>query len=188
MLVGIGCFIAGLLTDAATAWRAFHVNWLFTTSLSLGALTLASALVIIGARWAGPIRHVAEALAAWVPIGFLLAIVGIGGSEAVFSNWIHGPPPGKEGWLTPTRVYATDLAILAVLALLTLAFLRTSFRPSLGGAAESSRAPGACSRAGPPAGEATSWSAPRAIAGCACSRRSTAWRTRSSSRWWSSTR
>ena len=137
VLVGIGCFVAGLATDAPTAWRAFHVNWLFTTSLSLGALTLASALVIIGARWAGPIRHVAEALAAWMPIGFLLAIVGIGGSEAVFSNWIHGAPPGKEGWLNPTRVYLTDLAILAVLALLTLAFLRASFRPSLGGAAES---------------------------------------------------
>ena len=77
---------------------------------------------IIGARWCGPIRHVAEALAAWVPIGFLLAIVGIGGREAVFSNWIHGAPPGKAGWLNPMRVYTTDLAILAVLAL-TLAIL-----------------------------------------------------------------
>ena len=93
--------------------------------------------MIVGARWAGPIRHVAEGLAAWVPVGFLLAIVGIGGSDAVFSNWINGPPPGKEGWLTPTRVYATDLPILAVLSLLTVAFLRTSFRPALGGAAES---------------------------------------------------
>jgi hypothetical protein len=137
VLVGIGCFVAGLLTDAPTAWRAFHVNWLFTTGLSLGALTLASALVIVGARWAGPIRHVAEALAAWVPIAFLLAIVGIGGADAVFTNWIHGPPPGKEGWLNPTRVYATDLAILAVLAVLAITFLRTSFRPALGGLAES---------------------------------------------------
>jgi hypothetical protein len=104
----------------------------------LGALVLASALVIVGARWSGPIRHVAEGLAAWVPIGFVLAVVGIGGSEAVFSNWIHGAPPGKQGWLNPTRVYATDLSILAILALLTLAYLRASFRPTLHGAAEAS--------------------------------------------------
>ncbi|HEY8153617.1 MAG TPA: hypothetical protein VII72_05755, partial [Myxococcota bacterium] len=137
VIVGIGSFVAGLATDAPTAWRAFHVNWLYTMGLSLGGLVLASAFVIIGARWCGPIRHVAEALAAWVPIGFLLAIVGIGGREAVFSNWIHGPPPGREGWLNPMRVYVTDLAILGVLALLTLAFLRASFRPALGGVAAS---------------------------------------------------
>ncbi len=137
VLVGIGSFVFGLATDAPTAWRAFHVNWLYTMGLSLGGLVLASALVIVGARWCGPIRHVAEALAAWVPIGFLLAIVGIGGREAVFSNWIHGAPPGKEGWLDPTRVYATDLSILAVLALLSVFYLRASFRPTLGGVAAS---------------------------------------------------
>jgi hypothetical protein len=137
VVVGIVSFVVGLAIDARAAWLAFHVNWLYYTGLSLGALVLASALVIVGARWAGPVRHVAEGLAAWVPVSFVLAIVGIGGGKAVFANWISGPPPGKEGWLDPTRVYVTDLAILLVLTLLTLAFLRASLRPSLAGAAAS---------------------------------------------------
>ena len=36
VLVGIGCFLAGLATDAPTAWRAFHVNWLFTMGAVAG--------------------------------------------------------------------------------------------------------------------------------------------------------
>ena len=34
------------------------------------------------------------------------------GREYVFENWIHGAPHPKENWLTPGRVYVTDLAIL----------------------------------------------------------------------------
>jgi hypothetical protein len=137
VLVGLASFVAGLVADAPTAWRAFHVNWLFYQGLSLGGITLASALVIVGARWPGPVRHVAASFGAWMPVSFVLAIVAILGRESIFSTWINGPPPGKEGWLDPTRVYATDLAVLAVLVALTLAFLRNAFRPALGGVAQS---------------------------------------------------
>src|SRR5262249_34064344 len=49
MLIGIGviAFAAGLMRDEATAWRAFHVNFLYYGNMSLGALCLACALVII---------------------------------------------------------------------------------------------------------------------------------------------
>jgi hypothetical protein len=134
--LGLLAFAAGLATDPATTWRAFHVNFLYFGTLAQGGLVLASALVIVGARWCGPIRHVAEGLAAWVPVTFVLACVGFFGREVIFAAWIHGPPPGKEAWLDITRLYATDLAILGVLALLTLRFLRLSFRPALHGAAE----------------------------------------------------
>jgi Ni/Fe-hydrogenase subunit HybB-like protein len=134
--VGVVAFVAGLMTDPATAWSAFHVNFLYFGGLSLGGLVLACALVIVGARWAGPVRHVAASLAAWVPVTLLLAVFAILGREHIFSGWIHGAPHGKEGWLNPVRVYATDLTILAILTLLALAFLRASFRPALHGVAE----------------------------------------------------
>ena len=138
LAVGAISFVGGLAADPGTAWRAFHVNFLFYGMMSQAALCLACAFVIIGARWTGPIRYVAEGLAAWVPISFLLFLVGnLGGREWIHSNWIHGAPYGKEGWLSFGRVFATDAAVLLVGTLLTVAFLRTSFRPTLKQAAES---------------------------------------------------
>ncbi len=133
---GVAAFAFGLVRDPDTAWRAFHVNFLYYAAISQAGLVLASALVIVGAKWAGPVRHVAEGLAAWVPITFVLAGVSYFGYESIFPNWIHGAPPGKEGWLTAPRVYFTDIAILGVMTLLTLSFLKASFRPALRGAAE----------------------------------------------------
>lgn len=135
--LGVVAFASGLATDPATAWRAFHVNFLYFGTLSQAALVLAAALVIVGARWAGPIRHVAEGLAAWVPISFVLFAVGnYFGRDYIHTNWIHGAPAGKEAWLNFGRVYGMDLAILAVMTVVTIIFLRTSFRPTLHGAAE----------------------------------------------------
>ena len=138
--VGAAAFAFGIASDPATTWRAFHVNFLYFGTLSQAAIVLASALVIVGARWAGPVRHVAEGVAAWVPVSLVLFVVGnYFGREHIHSRWIHGAPPGKEAWLSFPRVFWTDFAIMAVLTVLTLVFLRTSLRPALHGAAE--RAP-----------------------------------------------
>jgi len=137
--IGIASFAYGLSTDPDTAWRAYHVNFIYFATLAQGGLCLACAIVIIDASWPGPIRHVAEGLAAWVPISFVLLAIGYFGRESIQTNWIHGAPMGKEGWLTVPRVYITDLAILFVLAVLSVRFLKLSVRPALQGAAE--RAP-----------------------------------------------
>jgi len=136
--IGIASFAYGLSTDPDTAWRAYHVNFIYFATLAQGGLCLACAIVIIDARWPGPIRHVAEGLAAWVPISFVLLAIGYFGRESIQTNWIHGAPMGKEGWLTIPRVYITDLAILFVLSVLSIRFLRLSVRPALSGAAERS--------------------------------------------------
>ncbi len=119
--VGVVAFIAGMMGDSVTAWRAFHVNFLYFGMMSQGALCLACAFVIIGARWTGPIRHVAEGLAAWVPITFVLFLVGNWfGRDAIHTNWIHGAPAGKEAWLSFGRVFTTDAAILLLGSVLTI--------------------------------------------------------------------
>jgi hypothetical protein len=136
MAIGVLAFVAGLFTDPATAWRAYHVNFLYYAGLSQGGLCLACAMVIVGARWPGPLRHVAVGLASWVPVTLVLAVVAIPGQEHVFSNWIHGAPYPKENWLTQGRVNTTNLAVLVVMTALSVAFLRINFRPTLHGAAE----------------------------------------------------
>src|SRR6185503_18603813 len=100
-LIAIGAiaFAVGLSGDRSIVWRAFHVNFLYYGTTAMGALCLACALVIIDAKWSGPIRHVAEALASWVPISFVLFLVGnYFGREYIHTNWLHGAPPGKEAW------------------------------------------------------------------------------------------
>ncbi len=136
--LGVFAFVGGLAVDADTAWRAFHVNYLYFGALAQGGVIVACAFVIVGARWPGPVRRIAEGLSAWVPITLVLFLVGWLGRESIYGAWLHGAPAGKEVWLNPTRVFLMNLGILGVLALLTMAFLYHSVRPTLHGAAERS--------------------------------------------------
>ncbi len=129
--VGVLAFLGGLASDAETAWRAFHVNFLYFAGLSQGGLVIAAIFVIVGARWPGPIRRIAEGLAAWVPITFVLACVQFFGREHIYTTWIDGPPPAKAAYLSIGRLYVMDLAILAVMTIVTMIFLRSSLRPVL---------------------------------------------------------
>jgi hypothetical protein len=142
LLLGIGVltFLFGLASDPVTTWRAFHVNFIYFATLSQAGLCVSCALVIIGAHWAGPLRHVSEGLAAWVPVTLVLFLIGFLGRDVIFAPWIEGAAAvGKEGWLNVPRVYITNLIVLFVLTVLSLVYLRASFRPALQGAAE--RAP-----------------------------------------------
>ncbi len=39
--IGLASFVYGLVNDPATAWRAFHVNFIYYAALSQGGLCLA---------------------------------------------------------------------------------------------------------------------------------------------------
>jgi hypothetical protein len=135
--VGIVAFFAGLSSDAETAWRALHINYLYFGAIAQAGAVLAAVFVIVGATWPGPVRRIAEGISSWVlftPLFFLLG--WFGGRDAVYQNWLGHPPEVKEAWLNPTRLFWTDLGIFVYLALLTLVFLYTSVRPNLKRGAE----------------------------------------------------
>jgi hypothetical protein len=141
VLVAIGAiaFLAGLATDPATAWRAFHVNYLYFAGLGQAGIVLACAFVIIGARWPGPVRRIAEALGAWAPISLVLFLVGYVGGRKYLYEWIEHPIAVKTPYLNEGRLLLMDFLILLALALLSLWFLKTSVRPALHGAAENAK-------------------------------------------------
>jgi hypothetical protein len=133
--LGALVFVAGLFVDEDTAWRAFHVNYLYFAGLAQGGVVIASIFVIVGATWPGPLRRLAEALGAWIPISVVLYLIGFLGRHSLYS-WIEHPIEAKSVWLNTPRVFFTDLGVLLVLAFLSLAFLYYSLRPALHGAAE----------------------------------------------------
>jgi hypothetical protein len=133
--IGVISFFYGLSTDADTAWRAFHVNFLYFAGLAQGGAVIAAIFVTVGAHWPGPIRRIAEGLAAWVPVSFVLGIVGFLGRDHIYP-WIAHPVPAKAAWLNVPRLVIMDLAILGLLALVSVLFLYHSARPTLHGVAE----------------------------------------------------
>jgi hypothetical protein len=134
-VLGVLGFAYGLSADPQTAWLAFHSNFIFYANLAQAGLVLSCIFVIVGAKWPGPVKRIAEGLAAWIPVTFVLAIVGYFGREYLFAWAREGAAHGKEPWLNVQRFYLTDLAIFGVLALLAFVYLKNSVRPTLGGAA-----------------------------------------------------
>lgn len=136
-VIGVVAFIGGVITAPQTAWLAYHANFIFFTMLACGGLTLSAIYSIVGAYWPGPYRRFAESLGAFVPVAFLLGIVGVFGGPYIFDWQANGAMHGKEPWLNTTRFYATDLGLLGVMSLLAILFLRASARPTLRNLAES---------------------------------------------------
>ena len=121
-VVGVLSFVGGLFTDAQSTWLAFHSNFIFTTMLACAGLVLSCIYTIVGAKWCGPYKRFAEGLAAWVPVAFVLSIVGVFGGHYLF-EWIEHPIPEKAAWLNTTLFYATDLGLMLVMTLLAMAYL-----------------------------------------------------------------
>jgi hypothetical protein len=108
------------------------VNYLYFGALAQGGVVVACVFVIVGAKWPGPVRRLAEGLGAWAPITLVLFVIDFLGREYIYSPWLHNPPPAKAAYLNPSRLFWMDLIILGVLAILTIAFLYNSVRPALG--------------------------------------------------------
>ena len=129
--VGIVAFLAMTLGAGSTrAWRIYHVNWLFFTGLSQAGVVFAATQVIVGARWSHPIRRMAEASAAFLPISFVLFLALWLGRAEIFP-WIRHPvlePAVKAFWLRGGFLFGRDIACLVLLFGLSAWFLYHSLR------------------------------------------------------------
>ena len=85
-VVGVIAFVVALANEPQIAWLAFHANFIYFTTLSLGGLAFAAIMVVVSARWPGPLRRAFEGLAAWVPISFVLGCIGILGGNEIFGS------------------------------------------------------------------------------------------------------
>jgi Ni/Fe-hydrogenase subunit HybB-like protein len=129
--IGLVLFVM-LLTgdDPGRAWRMFHVNFLFFTGFSVGAIIFAATQKIVKGKWSGPIVRFAEAAVAFLPVSLVCFLVLFLGKHYLFP-WIEHPTPVRGNWLTVSWVFWRDLAALLVVFAVSIAFVYNDMKPDL---------------------------------------------------------
>jgi hypothetical protein len=130
-VIGLGLFVVLLAgDDPARAWRMFHVNFLFFSGVSIGAVIFAATLKIAKADWSGPIIRFAEAAVAFLPVSLVCFLALFLGKHHLFP-WIEHPTPARGQWLTVGWVFWRDLVSLLVVYAMAAVFVVTDMKPDL---------------------------------------------------------
>ncbi|HEY8122424.1 MAG TPA: hypothetical protein VII78_13970 [Myxococcota bacterium] len=125
-LLAVAGLAVGIVSgDADTFWRSFHVNYLYFGVLAQGGVVLSCIFTIVGAKWPGPVKRLAESLGLWTAVTPVLFL----------ADWILGRTHVypwlpvfelKAKWLNEPRLLAWDLGALVLLAVLSQLFLAAS--------------------------------------------------------------
>lgn len=128
VLTGAVTFVTGTQgPHAQRTWQVYLINLVFWSGLAFGAVLFVAILNLTNARWARPIKRLAEAPGAFLPLAFVLFLVLYYGRDDLFP-WIRQPVEGKEAWLRVDLLFARDGAGLFVLTAVAMAMLYFSLR------------------------------------------------------------
>jgi hypothetical protein len=135
-IVGLVAFGVRLSQDPQGAWVAYVSNWLFFTSISLGAVLLAMATWITKAKWNWSVRRVSQAMVAFLPVAFVLMLPMLGLREGYFP-WIeemaHDPVlQNKQAYLNIPFLIARNVVGAILLFGMALYFVYLAVRPDMG--------------------------------------------------------
>jgi hypothetical protein len=132
VLVGVVVFSSGLMFgDAGETWGAFYVNAVYFQGLALGGVMTTVIMQIVRAKWGAPVRRLAEANIAYLPVAFVVFLTTYFGREYLF-YWGRNPMPGREWWMEPSFVYTRFAVLFFVLFLLMTRFVFMSLRSDVG--------------------------------------------------------
>ncbi len=130
-VLGMGWFVVlANGDDPARAWRMFHVNFLFFTGVSLGAIVFAATQKITKGVWSGPVIRFAEAAVAFLPVALVCFVILFLGRNELFP-WIEHPTPARGQWLTVWWVFWRDLIALVVLLAVAVALVYNDLKPDV---------------------------------------------------------
>jgi hypothetical protein len=135
--IGIVAFIAGLFMgpDAADrAWRAYHVNWLFWTSLSSAGVMFVAVQRIATARWSRAIIRFEEGYVAFLPVAFVMLLLTVFLGKNHIFPWTHEVPPVHEKvtWYNGAFLTTRVLVSMAAITVMSLWYVYTSVRLDVG--------------------------------------------------------
>jgi len=132
--VGIIGFVVGLIGNRSyLAWQALLVNTIFFGGIALGGLAFSIIFTITGAQWGRPIKRLAEALGAFVPIGALLLCLLFFGADHFFEWMDHDKViHTKAGWLNFPFFIIRNVVFLGLFVAGGIYYLKTVIRPDIG--------------------------------------------------------
>ena len=129
LTLGVFSLVAGIMQEDSTrTWAAFLVNFVFWISIAHFGVIFAAILSLSHGRWGSAYVRLAQSLAAFLPLSFVLFVIFIVGGSGLFS-WVREPIPEKALWLNYPFMAVRDGFGLLVLLALSLAFLFYSLRP-----------------------------------------------------------
>ncbi len=136
IVVGAGAFVVSLQRDATAAWASYVSNWMFFSSVAMGAVMFAVATTIVKAKWNWSLRRVSVAFAAFLPVAFVLMLPMLGLGEEFFP-WIekmaYDPIVQKKAAYLNTPFLITRTVVgLAILFGMGVYFAYLSVRPDMG--------------------------------------------------------
>lgn len=124
---GLVVFVLTVIDSPAQAWRIYHVNFLLWSGVTTGAVALAAIFEVSHARWPLPVRRMAEACAAYLPVVFALFVGTWLGREAIF-HWAAPDSGVHKPWLNLNALYARDSIGLLLLCSAGVIFAYRSLR------------------------------------------------------------
>ncbi len=133
-IIGLVIFDFFLLRDPDRAWRAFHFNWLFFTSLSSAGITIAGVQRITTARWSRGVVRFIEGYVAFLPVAFIFLLLTLTVGRAHVFPWARTVPSVAEKrlYLDPAFLVPRDIVIFGILTVLGVWFAYTSVRLDVG--------------------------------------------------------
>ncbi|MCP4673385.1 MAG: molybdopterin oxidoreductase [Desulfobacula sp.] len=132
--VGIIGFTVGIIGNSSyLAWQALLVNTMFFTGIALGGLAFSVIFTITGAIWGRPIKRLAEALSAFLPISALLFCLLFFGADHFFEWMDHDKViHTKEGWLNFPFFLIRNVVFFGLFTAGVAYYLKTVIRPDIG--------------------------------------------------------
>jgi Ni/Fe-hydrogenase subunit HybB-like protein len=132
--IGIIGFAVGLIgSNSYLAWQALLVNTMFFGGIALGGLAFSVIFTITNAKWGRPIKRLAEALSAFIPIGALLLCLLFFGADHFFEWMDHDKViHTKAGWLNFPFFIIRNVVVLGLFVAGGSYYLKTVLRPDIG--------------------------------------------------------
>jgi len=136
-LIGLVSFVIRLSQDPLSAWISYVSNWLFFTSISIGAVLLAVATWITKAKWNWSVRRVSQAMVAFLPISFILLVPMLLSLRENYFPWIEMMATDpvvqkKAAYLNIPFLVSRNVVGLAILFGMAIYFVYLAVRPDMG--------------------------------------------------------
>jgi hypothetical protein len=134
--VGLLAFVVRVTQDSHSAWISYITNWLFFTSISIGAVMFAVATWIVKAKWNWSVRRVSQAGVAFLPFSFVLMLPMLALGDRYFP-WIAMMASDpivqkKAAYLNMPFLVTRNVVGLAILFGLACYFVYLAVRPDMG--------------------------------------------------------